>query len=100
MSRIGAAVALAVGIAAAGAPAAVGADAGGTTPAERPPHLGEQVYDLLVLRPLGVVQLAVGAVALVPSYPIAWLFDGEGEVVRACLTDPVDRTFRRPLGRL
>ena len=67
---------------------------------EQPPHLGLRAYDLLLLRPLGLVQLAVGAVALVPSYPIAWFLGGQDDVVEACVTDPARRTFARPLGEL
>jgi hypothetical protein len=67
---------------------------------EQPPHLGLRVYDLLLLRPLGLVQLAVGAVALVPSYPVAWFLGGQDDVVEACVTDPARRTFARPLGEL
>ena len=67
---------------------------------EQPPHFGLRAYDLMLLRPLGFVQLAVGAVALVPSYPIAWFVGGQEDVVEACVTDPARRTFARPLGQL
>ena len=58
------------------------------------------MYDAVVLRPLGFVQVVVGAVLLVPAYPVALLVDGDEDVWRACVGDPVERTFRRPLGRL
>jgi len=67
---------------------------------EQPAHVGLRAYDLLLLRPLGLVQLAVGAVALVPSYPIAWFLGGQDDIVEACVTDPARRTFARPLGSL
>ena len=66
----------------------------------RPPGIARSVYDLVVLRPLSFVQVAVGAVLFVPSYPVALLVDGDEDVWRACIADPVERTFRRPLGRL
>jgi hypothetical protein len=65
-----------------------------------PPGIARSVYDAVVLRPLGFVQVVVGAVVLVPAYPVALLVDGDEDVWRACIADPVERTFRRPLGRL
>ena len=92
------AVALLIALLAAGASAR--ADDAALDRVEQPPHLGLRAYDLLMLRPLGFVQLAVGAVALVPSYPIAWFVGGQDDVVEACVTDPARRTFARPLGQL
>ncbi len=66
----------------------------------RPPGIARSAYDAVVLRPLGFLQVVVGAVVLVPSYPVALLVDGDEDVWRACIADPVERTFRRPLGRL
>ena len=65
-----------------------------------PPGIARSAYDAVVLRPLGFIQVVVGAVVLVPSYPVALLVDGDEDVWRACIADPVERTFRRPLGRL
>lgn len=64
------------------------------------PNVGDKIYDAVLLRPLGAIQLVIGAVAFVPSYPISLPFDGDDDVLRACITQPFDRTFRRPLGRL
>lgn len=64
------------------------------------PGVGRKAFDLVLLRPLSLVQLAVGAVVLVPAWPVAWLVDADDDVYRACIRQPVDRTFRRPLGRL
>ena len=66
----------------------------------RPPGIARSAYDAVVLRPLGFLQVVVGAVVLVPSYPVALLVHGDEDVWRACIADPVERTFRRPLGRL
>jgi len=67
---------------------------------DRPPGVARSAYDLVVLRPFGFVQFVLGAVVLVPAYPVALLVDGDEDVWRACIADPVERTFRRPLGRL
>jgi hypothetical protein len=66
----------------------------------RPPGIARSAYDLAVLRPLGFLQVVVGAAILVPSYPVALLVGGDEDVWRACVAEPVERTFRRPLGRL
>ncbi len=64
------------------------------------PSVGRKVFDAAILRPLQFVQVAVYAVAFVPAYPVAWAFDAEDDVMELCITEPVDRLFRRPLGEL
>ncbi len=66
----------------------------------RVPDSGRRAYDLFALRPLGLVQVVVGAAVFVPAYPVSVLVDAEDEVRDICITGPVDQTFRRPLGRL
>jgi len=66
----------------------------------RVPDGARRAYDLLALRPLGLVQVVVGAAVFVPAYPVSVLVDAEDEVRDICITGPVDQTFRRPLGRL
>ena len=66
----------------------------------RTPDAGQMIFDAVVLRPLGFVQLAVGTVLFLPFYPMSLLADGGEDLYRACLSDPFERTFRRPLGRL
>jgi hypothetical protein len=66
----------------------------------RPPGIARSAYDLAVLRPLSFLQVVVSAAVFVPSYPVALLVGGEEDVWRACVAEPVERTFRRPLGRL
>ncbi len=66
----------------------------------RPPSVARSAYDLVVLRPLGFLQVVVGGALALPAYPVALLFDGEEDVWRACVAEPVERTFQRPLGSL
>jgi len=66
----------------------------------RAPHVGQQIFDVVLLRPLGFVQLAVGTALLLPLYPVSLLADRGDDLFRACVSDPFERTFRRPLGRL
>jgi hypothetical protein len=56
------------------------------------------VFDIAVLRPLGFVQSVVGVAAFVIFYPVSLLTGGSDDVIRACITQPFDQTFRRPLG--
>ncbi len=65
-----------------------------------PPSLGRQAYDLAVLRPLGFVQTVVGVSFFAAFYPISLLTGSSNDVVRICITGPVEQTFRRPLGEL
>jgi len=64
------------------------------------PGVGRVLWDLAVLRPLGLVQVVVGAVLFVPAYPAALLFGAGDDAIEICIEGPVDQTFRRPLGRL
>jgi hypothetical protein len=72
---------------------------GGAAPAraENPVIEGAGVvFDLVVLRPLGVGQLLFGAACFVPMA----LFAGTsiGEPLETFVTDPYEATFIRPLG--
>jgi len=62
--------------------------------------VGRTAFDLVILRPLQILQVAVSAVVLVPAYPAGLLFDAGDDVLEICITEPVDRAFRRPLGDL
>ena len=64
------------------------------------PHLGHALYDLAVLRPLDTARVVVGAAFFVPLYPLSLAFGGSDDVVGYCVQAPVERAFRRPLGRL
>jgi hypothetical protein len=63
-------------------------------------------FDLVVLRTLGSVKLAVGTVALVPAsilYILKMPFDGGDtgalqEVAEVLVVEPANYVFRRPLG--
>lgn len=56
--------------------------------------------DLLIARPLGLVQIAAGAGMFVVAYPAAFVTRSSIDVVEICVTDPVLHTFTRPLGEL
>ena len=59
-----------------------------------------QAYDLVVLRPFGLVQTLVGAGFFIVAYPVSLITGGEADVVDVCISGPVDQTFRKPLGQL
>lgn len=66
----------------------------------REPSVIHWVFDAVLLRPLGLAQLAVGTALFLPLYPMSLVADGGEDLFRACVSDPFERTFRRPLGRL
>jgi len=57
-------------------------------------------FDLVVIRPLGVVLTAISLVGAALAYPVALPFGGADHVTDYLVKDPIDRTFRRPLGEL
>jgi hypothetical protein len=59
-----------------------------------------KTWDLVALRPFDLIQLGVSAGFFVLAWPVT-LVTGGGDFVReVCITLPVERTFRRPLGEL
>ena len=58
------------------------------------------VYDLLIERPLGLVELATGSAILPVAYPIAAAAREGDLVVENCVRTPGRSTFTRALGRL
>jgi hypothetical protein len=61
---------------------------------------GRKPFDVVFQRPLELVLLGVGAVALIPAYPVGWLFGVGPEVVEICITQPYARVVDKPLGEL
>ena len=66
----------------------------------KPPTVPEVAFDLVILRPLGLVQTAVGAAFFVVFYPVSLVTGGSDHVVDYCWKSPVHQTFQRPLGAL
>ena len=100
MRRIGLARILATGaaltfIVSAGPACAVGPEA-----AAGPEHAVRVGFDLLILRPLSLVTTTVSLFGAAIAYPVALPFGGQDHVVDYLVRDPVDRSFRRPLGDL
>ena len=59
-----------------------------------------RAFDLALLRPLGFAQTVVSGAFLLVGFPLAAVTGTTDELVEICWTQPVDRTFRRPLGEL
>jgi hypothetical protein len=57
-------------------------------------------YDLVVLRPLDLARVVMGAAFFPIAYPVSLLTGGSDFVLDVCISLPIDRTFRRPLGEL
>ena len=62
------------------------------------PTGGMMMWDALVMRPIGIVGTAVGAVVWLVSYPFAALGGNTDESTQKLVVDPFDWTFQRPLG--
>ncbi len=70
------------------------------SPARAESHTRNVVADLLVARPLGLIQVLVGVSMLPISAPHLYLTRTDADVVDICVGDPVRHTFQRPLGEL
>ena len=57
-------------------------------------------YDLVLIRPLDLVQMATHVVFFPFAYPFSLVAGASASdfVLEACVSQPVDRAFRRPLG--
>ncbi len=62
------------------------------------PGGGEMMYDLVVVRPIGLVATALGSVVFVLSLPFSALGDNVGDAGQKLVKDPAAYTFKRPLG--
>ena len=63
------------------------------------PSGGEMVFDVVVLRPVGLVATAVGCVFWVVSSPFAALGGNMDVASEKLVKDPAAFTFKRPLGQ-
>jgi len=62
------------------------------------PGGGAMIFDLCVVRPVGLVATAVGAVAFVLSWPFSALGDNTDVASQKLVKEPAAYTFKRPLG--
>ena len=62
------------------------------------PGGGEMIFDLCVVRPVGLVATAVGMVAFILSWPFSALGDNSDVASQKLVKEPAAYTFVRPLG--
>ena len=62
------------------------------------PEGGEMLYDLVIIRPIGIIATAVGAVTFVLSLPFSVLGGNVGTAGEKLINKPARYTFKRPLG--
>lgn len=60
---------------------------------------GAMFMDLILVRPLGLVGTAVGAVVFVGTLPFSILGGNVGEAGKKLVVEPVAFTFIRPVGK-
>jgi hypothetical protein len=56
------------------------------------------VFDALIMRPLGLVAMAVGAVFSIVAYPFAFASGSKDSVTQKLIYEPYAFTFLRPMG--
>ena len=59
---------------------------------------GAMMYDLIVIRPVGMVATAVGSVFWLLSYPFSASGDNVDAATQKLVKEPAAYTFKRPLG--
>ena len=62
------------------------------------PGGGAMIFDLCVVRPVGIVATALGSVAFVMSLPFSALGDNVDVAGEKLFKEPASYTFTRPLG--
>ena len=62
------------------------------------PEGGEMLYDLVIIRPIGVIATAVGAITFVLSLPFSALGGNVDIAGEKLVKKPARYTFKRPLG--
>ena len=60
---------------------------------------GSMIFDLVFLRPLGIVATGVGIVAFTVTIPFSVMGGNTGEAAQKLIKDPAKFTFIRPLGQ-
>jgi hypothetical protein len=68
------------------------------TGCEKEPTGGMMMWDVLVMRPVGIVGTALGSVVWVVSYPFAYWGGNTEASTEALVQNPFEWTFQRPLG--
>ena len=63
-----------------------------------PPSAEEMVFDVLLLRPLGIASLAAGTVFFVVALPFTLPSRSVGVSARRLVAEPFKFTFTRPIG--
>jgi len=63
-----------------------------------PPSGGAMIFDFCLVRPVGIIATAVGAVFFVVSAPFSVLGDNMAAAGQKLIAEPAAYTFTRPLG--
>jgi len=63
-----------------------------------PPSGGAMIFDLCVVRPVGILATAIGSVFFVVSWPFSALGDNVDVAGQKLVKEPAAYTFKRPLG--
>jgi hypothetical protein len=61
-------------------------------------NAGSMMFDLVILRPLGLAATVIGTAFFVVSLPFSVLGGNTGEAAKKLMVEPAKYTFTRPLG--
>jgi len=61
---------------------------------------GQMAFDLVILRPMGIIATALGSITYVISLPFSIPGGNQDEAYQKLVSDPADYTFQRPLGEM
>ena len=61
-------------------------------------NAGSMMFDLVILRPLGLAATVIGTAFFVVSLPFSILGGNTGEAAKKLMVEPAKYTFTRPLG--
>jgi hypothetical protein len=59
---------------------------------------GQMAFDLVILRPMGIIATALGSITYVISLPFSIPGGNQDEAYQKLVNDPASYTFQRPLG--
>ncbi len=71
----------------------------GSDHASESPSIGDVAGDILVIRPLGLIGMTLGAAAFVISFPVTSLLKKTDQACEFLVKDPYNNYINRPLGQ-
>ena len=71
----------------------------GNDDSSEPPSIGDVAGDILVIRPLGLIGVTLGAAAFFISFPVTSFLDKTRQASDFLIKDPYNYYINKPLGK-